>query len=281
MGHGTYSYASGAGAYAGAFISANYRGLYADGKGTYNNGYYDGYFPHWIRVGGSVVHSGGWSVLAVNTGTEALEPGDLVAFVGMDGDTLDAGGVGLMVEKAGASGGAMVVGVAEGAYIMDQPAAIEAVAPDAEEEMFIEEPVKDQTPLAEPEKAGELLEGDEPPAVEAVPDAAKIDQPMIEEAPAVPTEAKSFAEADMGYAMEASVQPGGYVLIAIQGFAQVNVDARASVEAGDWLIAAADGGVDAISERQLAWAQRRGDVVIGRALAAAVDGKVWVYVNFQ
>jgi hypothetical protein len=251
--------------------------LYANGA----SGWFDAYFPDAIYSGGSVYSSSGWSVVAQNVGSETLQAGDLVSFVGMDGR--------MSVEKANGANGGAIVGVVTAAYIMDAPAAIEAVVPDAVPEGLpsVEAPMLEE-PGAVPfpdEGPPALPEGIEPPpaldATEAPADVPKLGidmAPEVEMPPEVDMMPNGFEE-DSGYIADASVAPGGFMIVMIQGFAQVNVDA--SVEAGQWLVAGADGGAAAISERQLAWAERRGDVVIGRALQAAVDGKVWVYVNFR
>ncbi len=111
---GTDSASSGTG-YGANISSDNYRGMYVKGAA----GYYDAYFAgdSGISTANVIDRSGAARTLAVNSGKTAIEPGDLVAIVGVaessDGQPI------LGVARLDASNADAVIGVAEYAMSAD------------------------------------------------------------------------------------------------------------------------------------------------------------------
>jgi hypothetical protein len=95
--------------YAGTFVSEAYRGIYAISQG----GWYDAYFPGvgGIYVAGGVYSAAASRTLVVNTGEEALQPGDVVAMAGIV-ESPQGGEPLLAVRRADAAHGEAVIGVA-------------------------------------------------------------------------------------------------------------------------------------------------------------------------
>lgn len=101
---------SGEQGYGARFFSNQYRGLFAQG----NASYYDAYFGNGIGISASnVVDRGGAALsLVVNLGTSTIEPGDLVAMVGVSSSP-ESGQAMLGVAKLDASNRHAVIGVAK------------------------------------------------------------------------------------------------------------------------------------------------------------------------
>ncbi len=113
----------------GAQITSDlYRGMYARGAG----GWFDAYFAgdSGISTNSIIVRSGALQALAVNLGTTAIEPGDLVAIVGVGTSSDDQPILG--VAGVDATNADAVIGVADHAMSAD-PLAVDQLAsgPDA------------------------------------------------------------------------------------------------------------------------------------------------------
>ena len=100
---------AGAAGYGARIYSDLYRGMFVQGA----TGWFDAYFggDGGISTNGLVDRSGALRALAVNTGTTPIEPGDLVAVVGVT-ESLDAQPM-LGVARVGAANADAVIGVAE------------------------------------------------------------------------------------------------------------------------------------------------------------------------
>jgi hypothetical protein len=301
-GYGVYGFASGASGHGGYFISNQYRGVTGHSAGTnvansyggyftsarrglFANGfkgstgtpnYYDGFFPDWIRVGTTNISSAGMSMMAVNNGSEALAPGDVVAFNGFV--AVDNASV-LAITKANGANNGAIIGVVQNAYQYESHQL-------ASEETAAEPRQAEADPLA----SLEVPEGEEPLPVE-VSEAARA----AEAATAAPP-AEVY---DAGYIVEGNAEPGQHLIVLIQGIAKVNVDASTRpVRAGDTLIASGSGF--AVSDGTVNASPREDDdnsrtregadepsneesrslsvAVIGRALESLEGGTGSVYV---
>jgi hypothetical protein len=289
-GVGIRGQATGTQAWAGSFASAKYHGIYADGA----SGYCDAYFPDRIYAGGTIISGSGMSFIALNDGSEALEPGDLVALSGFVAADAFSEPVMAVAKVNGANSGAFV-GVVQAAYVMEAPVEMQpqvtaaeadaagaldalAVAPLPEFESF--ESDEELPPEVAPPLPvlPELPQEEIGVAPEMAPDAAA---PAPEQE--IPVDAASgyFVDAASGHFVEGSAEPGQYVLIVVQGIARVNVDASAApVQAGDTLVAFGAGYATAAAQTQ---AGGLVEVVIGRALEALEAGKdaIYVFVNVR
>lgn len=233
-GWGVFGQATNSSGWAGVFISSKYRGLYADGA----SGWYDAVFPDSIYVGGTVISSMGTAFTAVNDGSEALEPGDLVAFSRFAASAEGFEST-LAVKKVDGANSHAIVGVVQSAYVKEeipaeamhmQGAAQVLAAPAGIE--------KEVAPIPDPLVIGEdgLLQAlpmeSQQEAVGVAP------EPAMEET----SSAASPGYADVGHFAEGSAQPGQYVVLMVQGIARVKVDATAApIRAGDTLVASAAG----------------------------------------
>jgi hypothetical protein len=95
--------------YAGSFVSENFRAVYANSMAGWYDAYFDGVFG--IYSAGGYDSPAASRTVAVNGGDEPLEPGDVVAIVGVVESP--AGGEPLLsVARAGAANRNAVVGVA-------------------------------------------------------------------------------------------------------------------------------------------------------------------------
>jgi hypothetical protein len=249
-GYGLDTQATGSYGYAGRFLSNRYHGIFVNG--SYSSGSsYDGYFYNCIRVGGTVYGSCSssadaalTSILALNDGDLALEPGDLVAFSGFV-TSADGSGPTLAVQKVNGANSPAIIGVVQSAYAQEAPVEMQAqmqaqltpagAAPAA----AAVEPQKEDPPLPEVEFKEEA--GEEPPP--PLPEGAIEIEPEV--VPELDTSSVPQAEAfggDAGHFVEGAAQPGQYVVVAIQGITRVKVDASAApVRAGDMLTASATG----------------------------------------
>lgn len=266
-GFGVYGYSEDS--YAAVFVSGEYRGLYANGA----SGYYDAYFPDWIRAGSTTISSFGISLNALNDGDEPLEPGDLVVFSGVTASAGDSRPT-LAVEKANGANSGAIVGVVQKAYIVEKvpvetvsTVQKQAQAPAAPAGIA---PVAPKIPLAiEGEKSllalGIQLAGQE---------TAEVPEPPVE----VPPEADPV-ETVVERFVDGPAQPGQYVIVMMQGIAQVKVDASAApVRAGDALVASRTGYAQANSQARMEALGKAGPVVIGRALESLETGKGTIHV---
>jgi hypothetical protein len=256
------------------------------------------------------------SFIALNDGSEALEPGDLVALSGFVAADAFSEPVMAVAKVNGANSGAFV-GVVQAAYVMEAPVemqpqvtaaeadaagALDALAPLPEFESF--ESDEELPPEVAPLPEFESFESDEelPPEVAPpLPGSPELPQEEIGVAPEmapdaaapapeqeIPVDAASgyFVDAASGHFVEGSAEPGQYVLIVVQGIARVNVDASAApvqagdTLAGDTLVAFGAGYATAAAQTQ---AGGLVEVVIGRALEALEAGKdaIYVFVNVR
>jgi hypothetical protein len=260
-GSAVVAWAYGEGAWAGDFWSGAGDGVWADGA----EGHWDLYVPNYAYIAGTIFGpSGGMSILARNDGTGALEPGDLVAFKGFDPSALGQGVVSVI--KAGAAQG-VVVGVVQGAYVVDPDAPVPSVAAAPE----TTPPQRDAGTVA----PAPVPEGEEPAAPLQVPD---VEQPA---APIPPAQAAngSIAKPDVGHFVEGRVEAGQYLVVMFQGFARVNVSATKPIQAGDWIVAGPDGVATGASVRSTASVLEKGYLIIGRALEALESGKGTIFVQ--
>ena len=281
-GHGIRAQATGTGGWGGLVRSAKYRGLFADGA----PGYYDAYFPDAIYAGGTVVSGSGMSFIALNDGSEALEPGDLVALSSFVAADASSEPVMAVARVNGANSGAFL-GVVQAAYVMEAPVEMQPQVTAAEALDAPSVLEKELAPLLE----FESFESDKELPPEVAPPLPVPPGPLQEEigvalemAPDVAAPAPEQeipVDADSGYFVEGSAEPGQYVLIVVQGIARVNVDASAApVQAGDTLVALGSGYATAAAKTQ---AGGLVEVVIGRALEALEAGKdaIYVFVNVR
>jgi hypothetical protein len=216
-GHGLRAAASGSSGYGALITSSNYRGMYVNGA----PGWYDAVFPDMIYVGGTVISSLGTSVVAINEGGEALEPGDLVAFARFAAAGGD-GGPSLAVAKAGAANYYALVGVVQSAYM-------EAEAPEIAAQLQRATEGKDiaAEPVAIVGEDGALQALPMEPESKTVMDVPSEENPGLAEA---------------GHFVEGSAQPGQQVVVMVQGITQVKADASsAPIRAGDRLVASPQG----------------------------------------
>lgn len=260
------AYAGGTSAYAGYFISSNYRGIYADA--TTPMGYYDIYAEDYAYLAGTVFWDGTQSIMVRNDGTVTLKPGDLVVYTGRDDAALDGKGV-VTVAKAGAAQG-VIAGVVQGAYeVID----LSANRPPAVEGNGLHLP-------AAPQGNGQL-------APAAVPDGeapAAAFQPVdevtasIEGRPA-PQVNGANAEKVTWRFVGGDAASGQYFQMAFSGFVKVKVSAARPVKAGDWIVAGLDGSVSSAPARGYSAALDKGYFVIGRAAEALSEGTGEVLVQ--
>lgn len=96
--------------YGARIYSNNYRGMYVQGSGTYYDAYFGG--GGGISTNGIVNRSSSSQSLVVNQGATAIEPGDLVAMVGVI-ESPESGEMMLAVAKVDASNRNAVIGVAK------------------------------------------------------------------------------------------------------------------------------------------------------------------------
>jgi hypothetical protein len=256
-GHGVHAYSSGASSWAGYFINTTYRGIYADGA----PGWYDGYFPQAIFVGGWSMGAYGSGVTVLNAGSEALQPGDLVALQGFDAAALDAGQPALSVVKAN---GGSIMGVVQGAYVVEAPAA----TPDRPEVLPA---ANHRADTAAVPPAG--TEGEHPSTwVNAETGEILLEAPQVLEGASPEPEAGRF--------VEGAVQPGQLAIISVEGFVRVNLSASRPIKAGEYVALSSNGSAVGLAASGAGKALDRGYVVIGRALED-LNGKGSIYVSID
>ena len=181
----------------------------------------------------------------------------------------------------GANSGAFL-GVVQAAYVMEAPVEMQPQVTAAE--------ALDAPPVLEKERAPllefESFESDKELPPEVAPplpvppgllqEEIGVALEMAPDVAAPAPEQEIPVDADSGYFVEGSAEPGQYVLIVVQGIARVNVDASAApVQAGDTLVALGSGYATAAAQTQ---AGGLVEVVIGRALEALEAGKDAIYV---
>ena len=240
-GVGIRAYAGGTGGWAGVFSSGNYRGIYANGK----SGYYDGYFPDMIYAGGTVVSGFGLASVVLNDGSEALEPGDLVAFTGFIASDGSSGPTMGVTKVNGANSGA-IIGVVQSAYVMEAPVEMQPLPTAAEDAPAAPAAAVDtvlQKDVSLPEAQFKEEAGQEPPPLLPQPEVPIIVAPEVAPDLAAPArQEESLVDADAGHFVEGSAKPGQYVVVTIQGIARVKVDASAApIRVGDTLTASRTG----------------------------------------
>jgi hypothetical protein len=101
----------------------------------------------------------------------------------------------------------------------------------------------------------------------------------VEAPPAMPGKA-GLTEADTGHFAGGTVQPGGYLLVAFQGFVSVRVRADA-VQVGDWIVVAPDGSVGGAPVRAYTQLLEKGYTILGRAMQAPAGGEVLVRLDLR
>jgi len=300
-GQGVRGYASGTRGWGGSFVSSNYRGLYANGA----SGWFDAYFPDFIYVGGTTYSSAGMSFIALNDGSVALEPGDLVAFSGFDESAQGSSGPRLAVTKVDGANSRVIIGVVQSAYVKEDAVkmAMETKSQSAMDEVPLAATVDTAIPrkedLALPplesrEVAGEEAPSPLPQPEEALPEVAPEVAPELA-TPSVQQMSLDTAVVDAmdGHFVEGAAQPGQYVLVLVQGITRVKVDASAAlIRAGDMLTASAAGyAINATAAlepgKSVAEFRDRGSfsqvLTIGRALESLETGigAIYVYVSVR
>jgi hypothetical protein len=170
-------------------------------------------------------------VIALNDGSGALEPGDLVAFSRLTAAN-DSSGPEMAVKKANDANSYAIIGVMQSAYVKEEIPA-EAMQLPAPQILEVPEGIEEVAPAA-----GLIVEGEEPLALPMESQRETI----TEVAPEAAVEMPSDVYDDAGHFVEGAAQPGQYVAIVIQGIARVKVDASAApVRAGDMLVASPAG----------------------------------------
>lgn len=181
--------------------SANSIGIYSYG----NPSSWDGYFPHRIYAGGTIVSSTGMAISALNNGGEAVAPGDVVVF---NGFVDSASGRILAVKKANGAADTAVVGVVQSA-------------------LTLEEVAKQEVSLQT--LATDVPEGE--PPIESAELAAAAEARDVN----FPAQTARFVEGAAG--------PGQNLTVLVQGIAKVRVDAsNVAIRAGDTLVASGNTG---------------------------------------
>ena len=264
QGRGVSATTSGSSAYAGYFTASNYRGMYVNGA----SGQYDLYVPDYAYIAGWVFGPKGVvSFLARNDAGEALAPGDLVAFSGVDPTALDNGVV--SVVKVGAAQG-VVVGVVQGAYVVEA-APSQPPVPEARPEALPPVPPNSAQTAPAP-----VPDGEEP----AAPFQVHEEGSAVVEAPAMPPK-DALTEADTGRFAGGTVDPGQYLLVAFQGFVKVRVAVTKPIKVGDWVVVGPDGSVTSAPARAYSDTLDRGYTIVGRAMEALGTGRGEVLVRLD
>jgi hypothetical protein len=284
VGDAVRGYASGTYGYGGYFYSYRSTGVYADGS------YWDGFFPDRIYAGGTVVSALGMSFVALNDGSEALEPGDLVAFSGFDASAEGSSGPTLAVQKANDANGGAIIGVVQSAYVKEAPVERQSrpTADPAPAAAEVDTAASQREDVPLPDQSREEAGEDTPPPLPQPPEGAiEIAPEAVPDVPTPPVEeAESLGRAEVGHAVEGSAKPGQYVVIVVQGITRVKVDASAApVRAGDMLVASAAGfataQLDVATARSREGVAERGisqGLVLGRALESLESGTGTIYV---
>ena len=248
----------------GDFTASNYRGMYVNGA----SGQYDLYVPDYAYIAGWVFGPKGVvSFLARNDAGEALAPGDLVAFSGVDPTALDNGVV--SVVKVGAAQG-VVVGVVQGAYVVEA-APSQPPVPEARPEALPPVPPNSAQTAPAP-----VPDGEEP----AAPFQVHEEGSAVVEAPAMPPK-DALTEADTGRFAGGTVDPGQYLLVAFQGFVKVRVAVTKPIKVGDWVVVGPDGSVTSAPARAYSDTLDRGYTIVGRAMEALGTGRGEVLVRLD
>jgi len=276
-GYGVNGYAGGTYAYAGNFNSYQYRAMYVDGCTNDSCTYYDIYVNDYAYIAGTTFGpiAGNMSFMARNDGAEALNPGDLVVFKGFDDQALGTGAA--LVAKANSAGGA-IVGIVQGAYVIDgtSPEAPPAFVEQAESApgANIQDGVVTVAPAA---PVGEEAVADE--YIERTEKTVDVDVPAAQP----PNGSDIQADPYSGQFVETAAEPGMFVQVLFQGLTQISVKSDKPIAAGDFVVARPNGMVTSAPKNAYSTAMDRGWVVLGRALEdlASGSGQVYVQVNLR
>jgi hypothetical protein len=287
-GYGLRAQATGTSAYGAYIRSTSYRGMYANGA----SGYYDAYFPDAIYAGSYWTSGTGvMGIIALNGGSEALEPGDLVAFSGMTAAAEGSSEPMMAVQKVNDANSGAIIGVVQAAYAQEDPVTMQPSPTAGEVALAAIVQKEDVVP-----QLG-ITEGEEPPPPLPQPEAIEVAPELA--APSA-QQAESLMDAEVGHFVEGAAESGQYVAIVIQGIARVKVDASAApVRAGEMLVASPAGYAIAASQQREASQPREGSaesgdrevvpggpppsqavpgMTIGRALESLETGTGTIYV---
>jgi len=295
-GYGVDAIATGYYGFGGRFQSSRYPAIWANGA----SGYYDAYFPDAIYAGSYWTSGTGvMGIIALNDGSEALEPGGLVAFSGMTAAAEGSSEPMMAVQKVNDANSGAIIGVVQATYVQEGPVEMQPPVTAVEDNplaVVLEVSQKEDIP---PEVGGTEAEQLPPPlpeeAIEVAPEIAEVVPELA--APSAP-QVENLMDAEMGHFVEGAAEPGQYVAIVIQGIARVKVDASAApVRAGDMLVASPAGYAIAASQQREASQPREGSVkpgeeggvpakglplsqspTIGRALESLETGTGAIYV---
>jgi hypothetical protein len=190
----------------------------------------------------------------------------LVVFRGFDPAALGRGAV--LAAKAGAASG-VVLGVVQGAYVVDEDARAPAL-PDASPAQAM--PVLQEESLVAP---APMPEGEEPCVEGEVGVPASLPVTALPEEPPKAT----ASEPASGRFVEGPVEAGQYMVVSYAGLVQVTVTAKTPIQAGDWIVVTLDGSVTGVPARSYSAALDRGYTIVGRALEQLQSGTGKIYVQ--
>jgi hypothetical protein len=249
---------------------------------------YEGIAPDLASPGSQYTSgAGATGIIALNGGSEALDPGDLVVFSRSDTSTRDPAKQTLVVRKATSAADARaVIGVVQSAYVIDKASESGAAT---EMQTKVAQPPQDPTDQGLQRDAGTIKEypldvprGEVPPPP---PPSGSGQEGAGEAAPQAVTtpsaQTDTFADVgdvEGGHFVAGSAAPGQHVAIVTQGIVQVKVDASvAPIQAGDTLVAGANGYAVVASPSEDAGTDT--PVTIGRALEGLETGTGAIHVQ--
>lgn len=243
-GPGVRASSSGPSAYALHAVSGDYRGAYVQGAPIWYDAYFGGDVG--IFVNGSCTGCT-MALIVQNNGSEALEPGDVVAITGITAPLAEGQNPVITVSKANADNQQTLVGVVTTRYVVE----------------FKTEPVIEVQHIEYEARDGltdqmiTIVEKEE----------VIVGEKVIEN----------------GHTAEGAIMPGDYLMIVHDGMAQVRVDANMGViQVGDMLVAGPVSG-HAITASNAVAAVEGTQKVIGQALEAKPDGQglIWVLIKIR
>jgi len=245
--NGVFAQGSTSGSGDGRGVWAESDSSYAYYGDTFVAGGYGLYTPDSIYVGGSCVGCTA-AFVAVNGSSETLEPGDIVAVVGIEkGPTEYSSQPVLIVQKVDAVTRQDAIGVVGGRYHTELVTRYMPVM----QTQYVE------TPDPEAGKNG---------ASAHEPDLVPVD--VVTEKAVVVEEASTSTE---------PAEPGDYITVIYRGMAMVKVDATGgAISIGDLVSSSLDGY--AIQSQTSMEGSFNGGAIIGRALEAFTTGQGWIWV---
>jgi hypothetical protein len=86
---------------------------------------------------------------------------------------------------------------------------------------------------------------------------------------------------DTGHFTDGNAEPGGYVVIGIEGIAEVAVHGGAPIQAGNWVVVTTDSAVTSVPASEYVAALEQGHTIVGRALESLESGNGSIFVRLD